>query len=640
MLYGCSFTQFISDFSASDFSTCGVLGVVVAAVVRQPVGDLVAGVVLQHVQDEALLDGLLHGVQVERLRQPVRALAAEQLQGLGLRGGGESEVADVLRIGAFGHFGGQIGFDVELAAVVDVRQFVRGEDLLQLVGGGAGLRGVRLVGDDGEVPALQSLGFGDGLQREREGLDGDDDDRCPGHQRGGEFGGLGAGVAADGDHDAGLVLDLVDRILQLGIQHRPVRHDDDGVEDLLVAGTVQGAELVRGPGDRVGLAGPGGVLHEVAVAGAFGAGGLDELVDDVPLVVAGEQQGLADFPFAGDGVGRVADLQVQELADDVQPGVTLQDLLPQVAGGRALGVDRVPGMAVVAEVEGQEVGVLALELGGHLDFVVADGEVHQGAAAEGQQRLVLVLGVPGQPVLAVLLDGVIDVLREVGLEFDGRDRQAVDEQDQVDALQGVDRGVVHLPDHPEADLAVALQRLRVQAHGRLELAHVELSGDILEPGAQDREHAGFLGRRLVQDLAEPVQEQPLRDLVLGGGVRRFQDLGQLLRLRVREPREDVLRDEGPGGVVELAGFPVRFVDPALGRQGLADLVLECHFIVLRHTVPPRNCRRSPDRASSRSRSVHLNPHAVLEHQRRQTVTVDENQRVVRGVSGDGTRSRL
>jgi hypothetical protein len=375
---------------------------------------------------------------------------------------------------------------------------------------------VRLVRDDGEVPALQGLGFGDGLQREGEGLDGDDDDRRPCHQRGGEFGGLGAGVAADGNHDAGLVLDLVDRVLQLGVQHGPVGHDDDGVEDLLVVGAVQGAELVRGPGDGVGLAGAGGVLDQVAVAGALGAGGLDELVDHVPLVVAGEQQGLADFPLAGDGVGLVADLQVQELADDVQPGVALQDLFPEVAGGRSLGVDRVAGVAVVAEVEGQEVGVLALELGGHLDLVVADGEVHQGAAAEGQQRLVLVLAVAGQPVLAVLLDGVIDVLREVRLEFDGGDRQAVDEQDQVDALHGVDRGVVDLPDHPQADLAVSLQRLRVQAHGRLELAHLKLRGDVLEPGAQDREHAGFLGSRLVQDLAQPVQKQPLSDLVLGG----------------------------------------------------------------------------------------------------------------------------
>jgi len=76
---------------------------------------------------------------VKRLRQPVRALPAEQLQGLGFRRRGEGEVADVLGIGPLGHLGRQIGFDVELAAVVHIREFLRGEDLLELVGGGAGL---------------------------------------------------------------------------------------------------------------------------------------------------------------------------------------------------------------------------------------------------------------------------------------------------------------------------------------------------------------------------------------------------------------------------------------------------------------------------------------------------------------------
>ena len=71
----------------------GVVRVVVPALVGELEGQLVAGVVLQHVEDEALLDGLLHRVEVERLRQPVRALAAEQLQRLGLGRGGEGEVA-------------------------------------------------------------------------------------------------------------------------------------------------------------------------------------------------------------------------------------------------------------------------------------------------------------------------------------------------------------------------------------------------------------------------------------------------------------------------------------------------------------------------------------------------------------------
>lgn len=73
--------------------------VVVAAGVLQLPGDLVGGVVGEHVEDEPLLDGLLHRVQVEWLGQRAAVRdAAEQFEGLGLRGGGEREVRDVRRV--------------------------------------------------------------------------------------------------------------------------------------------------------------------------------------------------------------------------------------------------------------------------------------------------------------------------------------------------------------------------------------------------------------------------------------------------------------------------------------------------------------------------------------------------------------
>ena len=67
------------------------LGEPVVAVHRHVVGE--------HVEDEALLDRLLHGVAVEGV-VPDRAVGprlrgAEDLQGLVLRGGGEGEVAGV-----------------------------------------------------------------------------------------------------------------------------------------------------------------------------------------------------------------------------------------------------------------------------------------------------------------------------------------------------------------------------------------------------------------------------------------------------------------------------------------------------------------------------------------------------------------
>ena len=73
------------------------------AVVGEPEGQLVGRVVLQHVEDEAFLDGLPHRIDVERRGQVVRSgglagvrAAAEQLQRLGLGRGGEGDVGDAV----------------------------------------------------------------------------------------------------------------------------------------------------------------------------------------------------------------------------------------------------------------------------------------------------------------------------------------------------------------------------------------------------------------------------------------------------------------------------------------------------------------------------------------------------------------
>lgn len=71
-----------------------VLGVVEDGFLDAPVGR-VGDVVGQHVEDEALLDRLAHGVEVERLELPLGVARAEQLQGLGLRRGREGEETEV-----------------------------------------------------------------------------------------------------------------------------------------------------------------------------------------------------------------------------------------------------------------------------------------------------------------------------------------------------------------------------------------------------------------------------------------------------------------------------------------------------------------------------------------------------------------
>ena len=62
-------------------------------------------------------------------------------------------------------------------------------------------------------------------------------------------------------------------------------------------------------------------------------------------------------------------------------------------------------------------------------------------------------------VEAVLVDGVVDALGEVGLELDGRDREAVEEEHEVDAVLVCGR-VAHLPHDAQAVRRVAREDVR------------------------------------------------------------------------------------------------------------------------------------------------------------------------------------
>ena len=74
-----------------------------------------------------------------------------------------------------------------LAAVLDVGLLLRAQDGLQLGRSRAGLGGVGLVCDDGEVPARDVGLLAQVLQREGSGLDGHDDDRGLQAQRFAQF---------------------------------------------------------------------------------------------------------------------------------------------------------------------------------------------------------------------------------------------------------------------------------------------------------------------------------------------------------------------------------------------------------------------------------------------------------------------
>ena len=123
--------------------------------------------------------------------------------------------------------------------------------------------------------------------------------------------------------DAVGVLELVDRVLQLLVEHDPVGDDDDLVEDLFVVAAVQAGDSVGEPGCRVGLAGARRVLDEVALARAVLAGVRGEREHRVPLVVAREDHGRGHLR----PLRRLLD--VDETSQQIEPGI-----LPQTVSHR------------------------------------------------------------------------------------------------------------------------------------------------------------------------------------------------------------------------------------------------------------------------------------------------------------------
>ncbi len=401
-----------------------VLGVFLGALLDLPEG-LVGRIAGEHVHDEALLDRLAHRVEVKRFVQLcLRVQAPEHLQRAPLGGGGEGEIGEVaLPAAARTDRLGQCLLDrVDRSREQSGVLGLRGGQLLllaspqrkaQILGGLARLGGVRLI-DHNRVVARGELA--DLVDHERKLLQRRDDDARPlAFQCCDEL----IGVLVDLHHHAARMLELEDRVLQLAVEHDAVGDDDHLVEHLAVVRHVHGREAVRGPGDRVRLARPGGVLDQVGVPRTVrGRIGL-ELLHRVPLVVAGEDHLLRRAPCCLRAL--LGALDVDEAVQDVEPRVHAPHTLPQVGRPVAVGVWRVALAEVVAHVERQKARRLPVEAGGHRDGVRVDRKVHKRAAG---QRDVL-----GVSVVAVLLDRLLDALAgEVVLQLRRRHRDAVEEQ--------------------------------------------------------------------------------------------------------------------------------------------------------------------------------------------------------------------
>ena len=185
---------------------------------------------------------------------------------------------------------------------------------------------MRLIDDDREGAILHLPHL---AQHEGELLQGRDDDLGFVLQGLSQLG----RVFIDLDHHARRCLELLDRVLQLLIQHPAIGDHDDAGEDFLVLRVEQGRQAVGRPADRVGFARAGRVLHQVSLANPLAQSGGQQLVHGVQLVVAREQQAGRERLLAGLQIDRLFELDRDELADDVEERLARQHLMPEVGRG-------------------------------------------------------------------------------------------------------------------------------------------------------------------------------------------------------------------------------------------------------------------------------------------------------------------
>lgn len=94
------------------------------------------------------------------------------------------------------------------------------------------------------------------------------------------------------------MLDLLDGILQLLVQHLAVGHHDHAVKVRLTIRAAHANQRMCGPGDGVGLAGASAVLDQIRLLRSFHAHGVDHLGHTFPLLETREDQAFLEIGLA------------------------------------------------------------------------------------------------------------------------------------------------------------------------------------------------------------------------------------------------------------------------------------------------------------------------------------------------------
>ena len=222
------------------------------------------------------------------------------------------------------------------------------------------------------------------------------------------------------------MLDLIDGVLKLAVEHPPVGDHHNAVEELAILLVMQAGQAVGEPRDAVGLAAAGGVLDQVVLSRSFIASSCNDLPHRIELVIAWEDHDFfCDQPLT---TLVVVDLFLllfheHEVPEDVEKAVTLEHVLPEVAGAVTGWMLWVAGSAfnlarLAAAVERQEMRLGSRKPRRHVGLVRVGREMHKSAGFEVEERRTWIA------VLLVLAHGMAPILAGARiLQLTGSDRQ-------------------------------------------------------------------------------------------------------------------------------------------------------------------------------------------------------------------------
>ncbi len=197
--------------------------------------------------------------------------------------------------------------------------------------------------------------------------------------------------------------------------------------------------------------------------------------------------------------------------------------------------------------------------------------MHQGAAGEGEERFGGLAGGAWVAIGFVLPDRIGNVLGVIGLELGGGNRNAVEEEHQIESVLVMQR-ITHLPHHAQAVGVVAGQDGGVEPEGGFELRQLE--------GLGQAEHFHTLAEQIEGAELIELAPYPLQQGVGRLGAVVFLQHLPGFWLGVLHPGDQIRWIERKGAVIGSGA--ALLVEPAVGAEMLADLALEGDLVLQAH----------------------------------------------------------